>query len=39
MNEKNILTEAVVEKRVKTSSLANRVFNKATGVNSLRNQG
>ncbi len=39
MNEKNILTEAVVEKRVRTSSLANRVFNKATGVNALRNQG
>jgi hypothetical protein len=39
MNEKNILTESVVEKRVKTSSLANRVFNKATTVNEMRNQG
>lgn len=39
MNEQFILTESVVDKRVKTSSLANRVFNKATPVNQLRNQG
>jgi hypothetical protein len=39
INEKFILTESIVEKRVKTSSLASRLFNKAIGVNEIRNMG
>lgn len=37
MNEKFILTESQMEQRVKISSLANRVYNRAMGVNEIRN--
>lgn len=36
MNEKFILTESQMEQRVKTSSLANRVYNRALGINEIR---